>query len=57
MLKGDQTMPDKNKNCKCTYPCSRHGDCKACEDYHRKDGSRTNCGAQESTRKRVDEKN
>jgi len=50
-------MPDKNKNCKCTYPCSRHGDCKACEDYHRKDGSRTNCGAQESTRKRVDEKN
>jgi len=37
-------MPDKNPDCKCSYPCNRHGDCKACMDYHRKDGSRTNCG-------------
>ena len=37
-------MKDKNNSCKCTYPCSRHGDCKACQEYHRKDGSRTDCG-------------
>jgi hypothetical protein len=37
-------MADKNKDCKCTYGCQRHGDCKACMEYHRKDGSRTNCG-------------
>ncbi|MCL2209401.1 MAG: hypothetical protein FWC19_04685 [Treponema sp.] len=37
-------MPDKNNDCKCPYSCSRHGNCKACQDYHRKDSSRTNCG-------------
>ncbi|MCL1930678.1 MAG: hypothetical protein FWF55_02595 [Treponema sp.] len=38
-------MPEQiNKACKCSYPCSRHGDCKACQEYHRKDGSSTNCG-------------
>lgn len=37
-------MAEINKDCKCSYPCSRHGDCKACMEYHRKDGSRTNCG-------------
>ena len=33
-----------NKSCKCSYPCSRHGDCQVCQEYHRKDGSKTNCG-------------
>jgi hypothetical protein len=33
-----------NPQCKCTYPCSRHGNCTACQEYHRKDGSLTNCG-------------
>ncbi|MCL2720977.1 MAG: hypothetical protein FWD47_06515 [Treponema sp.] len=37
-------MSDKNKDCKCPYGCSRHGDCKACQEYHRKDGSSTTCG-------------
>jgi len=37
-------MKEQNNSCKCNYPCSRHGDCKACQEYHRKDGSRTNCG-------------
>jgi len=38
-------MPEQiNTACKCSYPCSRHGDCRACQEYHRKDGSRTNCG-------------
>jgi len=47
----------KNDSCKCPYSCSRHGNCKACQEYHFKSGSKTNCGAKESTRKRVDEKN
>ncbi|MCL2801150.1 MAG: DUF1326 domain-containing protein [Treponema sp.] len=38
-------MPDQiNKSCKCTYPCNRHGDCKACIAYHVKTGSSTSCG-------------
>jgi len=38
-------MPDTtNQSCKCNYPCSRHGNCAACQEYHRKDGSLTNCG-------------
>jgi hypothetical protein len=37
-------MPEKNNECKCPYGCARHGNCKACQEYHRKDGSRTNCG-------------
>ncbi|MCL2805969.1 MAG: hypothetical protein FWD26_08530 [Treponema sp.] len=38
-------MPDKpNASCKCTYPCSRHGNCKACIEYHSKTGSKTSCG-------------
>ncbi len=24
-----------NKNCKCTYPCSKHGNCAQCVAYHR----------------------
>ena len=44
-------MPEKNANaCKCSYPCSRHGDCNACQEYHRRDGSRTNCGKDGSDR-------
>jgi len=38
---------DKNPSCKCTYPCPRHGDCKACIEYHVKTGSSTNCGKRE----------
>ena len=34
----------KNANCGCPYSCNRHGNCQACQEYHRKDGSRTNCG-------------
>ena len=34
----------KNQDCKCPYPCERHGDCVACLEYHKKDGSLTNCG-------------
>jgi hypothetical protein len=38
-------MAEKNKDCKCSsYDCARHGDCKACQEYHKKSGSRTNCG-------------
>jgi hypothetical protein len=39
-----ENMADKNNECKCPYGCARHGNCKACQEYHRKDGSRTNCG-------------
>jgi len=39
------SMPENiNTECKCTYSCGRHGNCKACQEYHRKTGSRTNCG-------------
>ena len=42
-------MAEKNNTeCKCPYSCKRHGDCKACQDYHRKTGSSTNCGKDES---------
>jgi len=34
----------ENKDCKCTYPCPRHGDCEKCQAYHKGNGSRTNCG-------------
>jgi hypothetical protein len=45
-------MPEQiNQSCKCTYPCSRHGNCEACQEYHRKDGSRTNCGKDGRTQK------
>ena len=37
-------MEQINKSCKCPYTCNRHGDCRACQEYHRRDGSRTNCG-------------
>jgi len=38
-------MSDQKKEpCKCTYPCSRHGDCEACIAYHLKSGSKTSCG-------------
>jgi hypothetical protein len=38
-------MPEQiNKSCTCSYPCSRHGNCAACQEYHYKDGSLTNCG-------------
>jgi hypothetical protein len=40
-----------NQSCKCTYPCTRHGNCKACQEYHRKDGSLTNCGKDGRTQK------
>jgi len=40
----EENMAEKNSECKCTYGCARHGNCKACQEYHRKDGSRTNCG-------------
>ena len=34
-----------NTACVCSNKsCSRHGDCKACQDYHKKVGSRTSCG-------------
>ena len=33
-----------NQNCQCPYSCNRHGDCAACQEYHRKDDSLTNCG-------------
>jgi len=38
-------MPEKiNTSCECPYNCGRHGNCDACQEYHRKDGSRTHCG-------------
>jgi len=40
-----ESMPEiNNSQCKCPYTCSRHGNCKACEEYHKKDGTLTNCG-------------
>jgi len=33
-----------NESCKCPYSCGRHGNCKACVEYHSKSGSKTNCG-------------
>jgi hypothetical protein len=45
-------MPEQiNNDCKCSYPCSRHGNCQACQEYHRKDGSLTNCGKSGNERK------
>jgi hypothetical protein len=41
---GDKMPETNNQQCKCPYPCSRHGNCKACQEYHKKDGSKTNCG-------------
>jgi hypothetical protein len=38
-------MPEQiNNSCKCVYPCNRHGNCAACQEYHRKNGTLTNCG-------------
>jgi len=38
-------MPEKiNTECKCPYGCPRHGECLACQEYHRRDNSRTDCG-------------
>jgi hypothetical protein len=38
-------MPNQiNEACKCPSQCSRHGDCRACQEYHLKNGSKTNCG-------------
>jgi len=37
-------MPEPAAPCKCPYPCNRHGNCQACQEYHRKTGSKTNCG-------------
>jgi hypothetical protein len=34
----------KENNCPCTYPCTRHGNCEACQEYHRKTSSSTCCG-------------
>jgi len=45
-----------NASCPCTYPCTRHGDCKACQEYHTKCGSKTSCGA-DCTCDRKDKKN
>jgi len=37
-------MATKNPKCPCTYPCSRHGNCEACQKYHRTEGTKTACG-------------
>ena len=37
-------MGEKNPDCPCTWNCSRHGDCEACQEYHRKCGDKTACG-------------
>jgi len=38
-------MPEqKNTSCKCPHACNRHGDCEACQKYHLKIGTKTNCG-------------
>jgi len=38
-------MPSaSDDSCKCPYSCSRHGDCRACVEHHRKSGSKTSCG-------------
>ena len=39
-------MSDKkiNPDCSCTNEgCSRHGDCKACKEYHHSKGEKTAC--------------
>ncbi|MCL1992983.1 MAG: hypothetical protein FWG66_08555 [Spirochaetes bacterium] len=34
----------EKKKCQCFFiVCSRHGNCKACEEYHKKSGSLTAC--------------
>lgn len=36
-----------NKDCSCDEPnCPRHGNCKACQDYHKNhpEDGKTNCG-------------
>lgn len=39
----------KNPDCPCTYsPCSRHGNCQACKDYHHRMGQKTACERQKS---------
>ena len=31
-------------DCPCTWPgCLRHGDCKACKEYHHSMGQKTTC--------------
>jgi hypothetical protein len=40
-----------NQDCKCPYSCNRHGNCKACQEYHQRDGSLTNCGKDGHTQK------
>jgi hypothetical protein len=40
-----------SQDCKCPYSCSCHGDCKPCQEYHKKDGSLTNCGKDRRTQK------
>ena len=35
---------EPKKKCPCTYPgCHRHGNCKACKEYHHSSGEKTSC--------------
>jgi hypothetical protein len=37
-------VKESNAKCPCAYPdCPRHGDCKACKDYHHGMGEKTCC--------------
>ena len=33
-----------NEDCPCTWDCERHGKCKECQEYHRKNNEKTCCG-------------
>jgi hypothetical protein len=45
MTKKDNQEQEINPDCPCPcHYCPRHGKCKECQAYHRKDGSKTSCG-------------
>lgn len=38
-------MEEENNNCPCLETsCPRHGKCFECQEYHKKQGSKTACG-------------
>jgi hypothetical protein len=41
----DGFFMENNDNCPCVYvSCERHGNCDACQEYHRGCGDCTSCG-------------
>lgn len=45
MIDNSPIKPD----CPCTEECERHGNCKACREYHKNKGDRSYCKSSDSS--------